>query len=120
MPVPGKKLLCHTTVTDINERKNVEEKLKVSETRYRRLFEEAREGILLLDAETGKITDANPFLLEMLGYSHEELKGKELWEIGCFKDIEASRSAFKNLLNRGYVRYDDLPLETKKRPGYCR
>jgi PAS domain S-box-containing protein len=110
---PGKKLLCLTTVTDINERKNVEEKLKVSETRYRRLFEEAREGILLLDAETGKITDANPFLLEMLGYSHGELRGKELWEIGCFKDIEASRGAFKNLLNRGYVRYDDLPLETK-------
>ena len=87
--------------------------MKVSETRYRRLFEEAREGILLLDAETGKITDANPFLAEMLGYSHGDLLEKELWEIGCFKDIEASRDAFKILLNRGYVRYDDLPLKTK-------
>ena len=113
-PGPGNNPLCQTTVTDINERKKLEERLKVSETRYRRLFEEAREGILLLDAGTGKITDANPFLTEMLGYSHGELLGKELWEIGCFKDIEASRAAFKHLLNRGYVRYDDLPLETKK------
>lgn len=112
-PGPGTKPRCQTTVTDINERKELEEALKLSETRYRRLFEEAREGILLLDAETGKIADVNPFLAEMLGYFHEELLGKKLWEIGCFKDIKASKGAFENLLKRGYVRYDDLPLETK-------
>ncbi len=112
VPGPGGKLLCQTTVTDINERRALEEALKISEVRYRRLFEEAREGILLLDAGTGKITDANPFLTEMLGYSHEELLGKKLWEIGCFQDIEASKSAFASLRKKGYVRYDDLPLET--------
>jgi len=45
----------------------VEDALTVSETRYRRRFESAKEGILILDAETGKITDVNPFLIEMLG-----------------------------------------------------
>ncbi len=94
-------------------RRRAEEVLQVSETRYRRLFETAQDGILLLDADTGKITDVNPFLIDMLGYSHEELLGKKLWDIGLFKDIVPSKAAFLDLQTRGYVRYEDLPLETK-------
>ncbi|MCE8423498.1 MAG: PAS domain S-box protein, partial [Candidatus Methanoperedens sp.] len=89
------------------------EALQVSETRYRRLFETAQDGILLLDADTGKINDVNPFLIDMLGYSHEELLGKKLWEISLFKDIVANKAAFFELQTNGYVRYEDLPLETK-------
>jgi PAS domain S-box-containing protein len=89
------------------------EALQVSETRYRRLFETAQDGILLLDADTGKINEVNPFLIDMLGYSHEELLGKKLWEISLFKDIVANKAAFFELQNNGYVRYEDLPLETK-------
>jgi PAS domain S-box-containing protein len=89
------------------------EALQDSEARYRRLFEAAQDGILILDAETGLITDVNPFLVELLGYSHEEFLGKELWEIGLFKDIEASKNAFRELQTKHYVRYQDLPLETK-------
>ena len=84
-----------------------------SEVKYRRLFETAQDGILILDADTGQITDVNPFLTDMLGYSRVELLGKELWDIGPFKDIEASREAFRQLQNRGYVRYENLPLENK-------
>ncbi len=98
---------------DITDHKRAEEALKVSETRYRRLFESAQDGILILDAETGQISDVNPFLIEMLGYSHEDFLGKKLWEIGAFKDIEASKAAFSELQRKGYVRYNDLPLETK-------
>ncbi len=94
-------------------RKLADEALQDSETRYRRLFETARDGILLLDADTGKITDVNPFLIDMLGYSHEELLGKKLWDIGLFKDIVASKAAFLDLQTKGYVRYEDLPFETK-------
>jgi PAS domain S-box-containing protein len=97
----------------ILERKRVEDALKVSEIRYRRLFETAKDGILILDADTGRITDVNPFLEELLGYSHDELLGKMLWEIGPFKDIAASRSAFRRLQRKEYIRYDNLPLETK-------
>ena len=90
-----------------------EESLRASEVRYRRLFETAKDGILLLDADTGRITDVNPFLQDMLGYSHTELIGKALWEIGPIKDIAASRDAMNQLQKKEYVRYENLPLETK-------
>jgi PAS domain S-box-containing protein len=86
--------------------------LQNSELRYRRLFEAARDGILILNAQTGKIEDANPFMSELLGYSHDQLLGKELWEIGVFKDIENSRNAFGQLQERGIIRYENLPLQT--------
>ncbi len=90
-----------------------EETLKISEIRYRRLFETAQDGILILDAETGQIADVNPFLVEMLGYTHGDFLGKKLWEIGPFKNIKASKASFLELQDKGYVRYEDLPLETK-------
>jgi PAS domain S-box-containing protein len=89
------------------------ETLRVSEIRYRRLFEAARDGILILDPDTRKITDANPFMSELLGYPNEELLGKELWEIGLLKDEEASRAAFRELQEKHYIRYEDLPLQSK-------
>ena len=84
-----------------------------SEIRYRRLFESAKDGILILDAETGQIEDANPFMSELLGYPREQLLGKQLWEIGLFQDIEESKAAFRELQANGYIRYEDLPLESK-------
>jgi PAS domain S-box-containing protein len=90
-----------------------DEALRISELRYRRLFETAQDGILLLDGATGSITDANPFLLKMLGYSLEDVLGKKLWEIGSFKDIEESRKAFRILQADDYIRYEDLPLQNK-------
>jgi len=97
---------------DETARRKIEQALEASETRYRRLFETAQDGILILDAETGLIMDVNPFLTDMLGYSHETFLGKKLWEIGPFKDIEASRDRFSRLQKNGYVRYEDLPIET--------
>lgn len=88
-------------------------KLRASEIRYRRLFEAARDGILILDPRTRKITDANPFMSELLGYTHEELLGKELWQIGLLKDEAESRAAFRELQEKQFIRYEDLPLETK-------
>jgi PAS domain S-box-containing protein len=93
------------------ERQQTQAALQVSETRYRRLFETAQDGILILNANTGRITDVNPFLMKMLGYSCSELMNKQLWEIGSFKDIAAARAAFNELQSKGYIRYEDLPLE---------
>ena len=87
--------------------------LRASEMRYRRLFETARDGILLLNAETGQIEDVNPFLVEMLGYSHSEFMGKKLWELGAFADVLENQEKFSELQTLGYVRYEDLPLRTK-------
>ncbi|MBU3551348.1 HD-GYP domain-containing protein [Polynucleobacter sp. MWH-Berg-3C6] len=81
--------------------------------RYRRLFETAYDGILILDFETGRIQDVNPYLIQMLGYTKEELVGKELWQIGAMVDKNASIRAFATLKKDGYIRYSDLPLRTK-------
>lgn len=89
-------------------------KLMDSELRYRRLFEAAQDGILILDAETGMIEDVNPYLIKMLGYSREEFIEKKLWEVGAFRDIEASQNAFEALQVNEYIRYEDLPLKTKE------
>ena len=97
---------------EINERKRAEEKVTVSETRYRRLFESAKNGILILDAETGKIVDVNPFLVEMLGYSREEFIEKAIWEIGFFKAIASNQDKFLELHQKEFVRYENLSLET--------
>jgi formate hydrogenlyase transcriptional activator len=109
----------HKRIEDLEaietKRNQAEEALKVSEIRYRRLFETAQDGILLLDADTGQILDVNPFLLTMLGYSYKDFLGKKLWEIGPFSDIAASRLHFSELQTKGYVRYEHLPLETRDR-----
>jgi PAS domain S-box-containing protein len=84
-----------------------------SEVRYRRLFETAQDGILILDAETGQVVDANPFMKDLLGYSQEEFLGRKLWEIGPFKGEAASKIAFAELQLKDRLRYEGLPLETK-------
>lgn len=88
-------------------------KLEESEARYRRLFETAKDGILILDGDTGRIVDANPFLQDLLGYPESELIGKALWEIGPVRDIPASQEAMRELQKNEYIRYEDIPLETK-------
>jgi PAS domain S-box-containing protein len=97
----------------ITNQKQPEAALKDSELRYRRLFEAARDGILILDADTGAVVDVNPFLVELLGFSRETFLGKELWELGFFRDIIANKDSFETLRAEGYVRYEDKPLETK-------
>jgi PAS domain S-box-containing protein len=99
--------------TDITSRIKTEEALNVSEIRYRRLFETAHDGILILNSQTGQITDVNPYLEKLLGYSKSEILNKKLWEVGAFKNMSAAKDAFKILQKDGYVRYEDLPLETK-------
>ena len=100
-------------IEDITERRSAQADTRASEIRYRRLFEAARDGILIVDPDTRRITDANPFMSELLGYSHKELVGKELWEIGLIRDEKANRAAFRELQANHVIRYDDLPLKNK-------
>jgi PAS domain S-box-containing protein len=102
-----------TIARDVTERNRLEEARRASELRYRRLFESAKDGILILDADTGQIVDANPYIMKAMGYAYEELIGKELWEIGFFQDVSEAKEAFAELQDNGYVRYEDLPLETR-------
>jgi two-component system cell cycle sensor histidine kinase/response regulator CckA len=99
------------TYLDITERRKAEEALRVSEVRYRRLFESATDGILILDAQTGVVLDVNSSLVELLGFSREMLLGKTIWDLGFFKDIVADRGRFAESQMKGYVRHDDTALE---------
>jgi PAS domain S-box-containing protein len=98
---------------EITERKQAEEALRASELNYRRLFEAAKDGILILEADTGRISDVNPFLGELLGFSRDEMVGKFIWELGPFKDVVSNKDKFGQLQQQGYVRYENLPLETR-------
>ena len=101
------------TETPLADTTGLEQSLRNSELRYRRLFESAQDGILILNAETGAITDVNPYLIDMLGYSREEFVEKKLWEVGAFRDIEA-RKSFLALQKNKFIRYENLPLKTKE------
>ena len=87
--------------------------VRASELSYRRLFESARDGILILDSDTGRITDVNPFLVELLGFSHGDMVGKSVGELSPFKDAVANLAMLDRLQKDGYVRYEGLPLETR-------
>jgi PAS domain S-box-containing protein len=91
----------------------LEQSFRASELSYRRLFEAARDGILILEADTGRISDVNPFLVELLGFSRNEMVGKTVGELSPFKDIEPNKVMLERLQKEGYVRYEDLPLETR-------
>jgi PAS domain S-box-containing protein len=94
------------------DRLRQEELLHTSEVRYRRLFEAAKDGVLILDAEAGTVVDVNPFLVQLLGIPREAILRKEIWELGFFKDIVANYDHFKELQAKEYLRSDDKPLKT--------
>ncbi len=76
-------------------------------------FDFAADGILVADAATGKISDANPRLAELLGYSLEELRKKKLWEL-CPEELRGEvQSAFLHPLKNGSIGGGDFWLETK-------
>ena len=90
-----------------------EQALRISEERYRRLFEAAQDGVFLINVTSGKIFDANPFMIKLTGYSLEELIGKHLWELGFIKDKIVAQDSFKELIEKRYVRYLNIPLQHK-------
>jgi PAS domain S-box-containing protein len=98
---------------DITARREAETRLAISEIRYRRLFEAAHDGILILDVKDRRITDVNPFLLDLLDFPADHFIGKELWEIGLFKDKDESQAAMQELHEKGSIRFEDKPLQDR-------
>jgi PAS domain S-box-containing protein len=100
-------------IEDVTARRAAEQKLEASEIRYRRLFEAAHDGILILSPSTRRIIDVNPFMLQLLDYPREHFISKELWEIGIFRDKEANQSAMLELQKNGSVRFENMPLQDR-------
>ena len=95
------------------ERQRRDRALKTSEIRYRRLFETAPYGILVLDAETTVVVDVNPCMCQMLGYDANDILDQPLWSIPAFRNAAATRNQFGELGRQPHVRYDGLPIERK-------
>ncbi len=100
-------------IADITERVEARENVRVSELRFRRLFESTKDGILMLDAETRRITNANPSAEAMLGYSRDQLNGKGLCSLGLLRDIGEEEAAFQRMREGKVACYDHIPLSTK-------
>lgn len=90
-----------------------EQAIHSSELSYRRLFEACRDGLLIMEVGTGRISDVNPCLVEMLGFSHAELVGKPIWDLDAFKDLISSQARLDELCAQGYGRHDHLSLITR-------
>ncbi len=101
-------------IEDITERTLARQAQKDSEVRFRRLFESSKDGVLIMDAKTGKITDANPFMCGLTGMETSEILGKELHEIGMFKDAEENKAAYRELQRTGYLRHEHLPVQNRR------
>jgi PAS domain S-box-containing protein len=71
---------------DITERARLERTLQASEQRFRRAFETAHDGMLLIEKTGGQIVNSNQAVQDMLGYSDQELLEKNVWEIGLLKN----------------------------------
>jgi PAS domain S-box-containing protein len=99
---------------DITERKRIESELKDYEERFRRLFETSKDGLLLIDKQTGNIVNVNPAIVEMLGYFSEEFIGKKLQDVGLLKDIKDFRDTIRELIQEGFINYEDVHAETKQ------
>jgi PAS domain S-box-containing protein len=109
----GDKRIIQFNIRDITDRKEAQDLLLASENRYRRLFETARDGLLIIDEETGKVIDANPYLVDLLGYPLEYFIGRYFWDLGFIKENFSIRDVFSTLKTNGYIHFDDLLLETK-------
>ena len=107
-----KKSADHPAKHPVRQNQSAAEALRISELRYRRLFESAQDGILILDAETGAVDDVNPYMIQMLGYTKETFLNRKIWELGFFRDIVANQENFVELQQNEYIRYADKPLET--------
>ena len=90
-----------------------EQAIRASELSYRRLFEAAKDGILILDAATGRVSDVNPFLINTLGFSYDELVGRPIWELAPFAHLVPDKTVFERLPQRSYSPCKNLPIETK-------
>jgi two-component system, chemotaxis family, CheB/CheR fusion protein len=108
IPEAGKRQLqILVAFEDITEQK------RAAEARYRRLFESAKDGIVIVDASTGNIEDVNPYLEQLFGYSHEELVSKKFWEAPPLQSFPESSEVLERIRQQGIIRFPDVALPSK-------
>lgn len=102
---------CRVALIDFTARRRAEAALEASEAQFRLLFESARDGIVLIDAVTGRVVAVNPTFCRLLGAAASDYVAKALWEIEPLRGLAPSHPAFVELLGRGHVHFEHLRLE---------
>ncbi len=87
--------------------------LHTSEIRYRKLFETAKDGILLLNLESGKVTDVNLSMVNLLGYSREHYLNFSFWDILPFRYVPGCRECLAELQTKESASFDHWLLEAQ-------
>ena len=103
----GDAALTLLAFEDITERKHA------AEARYRRLFESARDGIMVVDADSGVIADLNPYIEQLLGYPREKLIGKPFWQTQPFRNTPQAQDLLGRIIEQGTMQVPDFTSDTQ-------
>jgi PAS domain S-box-containing protein len=104
---------------DITDRKRADEALRVSEERYRSIFEEAPDLFYMVDLDTWMITDANKCALKVMGYGPEAIGKTSVFSIIHPNDYERAEARITDMITRE-ERMSDLPLRILTSTGDLR
>jgi PAS domain S-box-containing protein len=100
--------LCRSSLMDITEKKLAEEALAESEDRYRAVFDQARDGIVLMDFDTGSIVNCNTEFERQTGRKLEKLRTMKIWDIRPQDHVETAKMKFSELRTDGEAESSDL------------
>ncbi len=107
IPATDAKSTVLLAIEDVTDRQ------ESAEIQYRRLFESATDGIIVLSSPVGTVLDINPYFLEMSRYPLAELLNKKFWEIEPFIREKEMRQLVPEAVSRGAARYDSVRLYGK-------
>ncbi|MFN2367245.1 MAG: PAS domain S-box protein, partial [Desulfurivibrionaceae bacterium] len=110
---PGREQIILLAFEDITERRQLEELMEESEMRYRRVFETASDGIVLLEKSQGHIVHANQAVEKLLGYTEADYLGKKLADIGVPLDLSDFPAIMANLGRSGILNYEDVMVKSR-------
>lgn len=90
---------------------DVTERHEQAESRYQRMFETAKDGMMICDVETETIIDVNPFFLELLGLQRDRVIGRRLTELSAFQTAPDAAAIIAEAAASEIVRRDELSLQ---------
>ncbi len=110
-PFDDKEL--HSTIEIALYNRQMEQKLIESERKYHTIFDEARDGIVLIDKESGYVVDCNPEFEKQTGRKIEQLKKMKIWEVRPPEKVEVAKRKFSEIKEKGMGGSSELEFQNK-------
>jgi PAS domain S-box-containing protein len=109
----GNVLYYDGIIEDITRRKEAEEKLRESEKRFKAIFDNARDGMLLTDIKGKKFLTGNKMISRMLGYNQEEIKNLGVMQIHPEEDLPYVIEQFEQQSRKKITLARNIPVKRK-------